>query len=84
MRTHHLLEDMLLNPEAFFEGPEDVVSQSEIPLDDRILILKLWAHDQTLMETADSESMVGPQYSLLSRILNCINTLEHQRTVSSQ
>lgn len=76
---HHHLEDMLLNPEAFFKAPEDVLTQNKLPLEDRILILKLWAHDQKLMETADSENMVGPEHSLLSRILNCINTLEHQR-----
>jgi hypothetical protein len=80
-RTH--LEEILLNPEAFFKAPEDVLTQNELPLDDRILILKLWALDQKLMETADNENMVGPEHPLLSRILNCINTLEQQRDVIS-
>ncbi|MBX9696725.1 MAG: hypothetical protein K2X53_01430 [Alphaproteobacteria bacterium] len=80
-RVH--LEEIFLNPEAFFKAPEDVLTQNELPLHNRILILKLWALDQKLMETADSENMVGPEHCLLSRILNCINTLEQQHDVIS-
>ena len=58
----------LVNPAAVFTSPWEVLHDPSLTLDDKREVLRRWAWDAWLLETAASEAMAGGEASRLDEI----------------
>lgn len=74
------LEKALLDPSAVFATPEEVLGRGDLSTEQKVLVLRRWAHDARELEVADDEGMPpGPEPDLLSRVLDALRTLGTSR-----
>jgi len=70
-------EEVILDPEHYFESPNDVLSYPGFDAIEKKKILKAWELDVTLLQVCDQENMgstIEPR--LLSRIHQAIHQIE--------
>lgn len=65
----------LLDPEATFRTPEEVVAHPGLTTQQKIDVLRAWEYDAVEVEVAEEEGMRGPEGHLLQRILLALGTL---------
>jgi hypothetical protein len=70
------LDLALLDPAAVFAGPEDVVRNEILTVDQKRDILKRWQYGAVELAVAADEGMAGPDNGLLCRILAALRQLE--------
>lgn len=76
MHSPHVpIQRILLNPEEFYEAPEDVLRDEMLDDDEKLTVLKVWADEIMQLEIATSENMDGPASSYLARIFTSIEKL---------
>ncbi len=70
-------EEVILDPEHFFESPGDVLSYPGFDTVEKKKILKAWELDVTLLQVCDQENMgSATQPRLLSRIHQALQQIE--------
>jgi len=73
------VEKALLNPEAVFKKPQEVVERHDLSREQKIEILRRWAYDVRELQVADDESMTTkkPQEPAvtLDAVLNALRSL---------
>jgi hypothetical protein len=74
MRPDHL-EKAMLEPDAVFAGPEDVVVASGLTKDQKIEILRRWEYQAADEAVALEEGMPGDESDMLRRILVALGEL---------
>ena len=76
--TSDFLKQAFLDPVGTFGNPEKVEGDVRLSQNDKLTILKLWAHDCELLEIAEEENMPGScDIEMTKRILDCIHRLTH-------
>lgn len=68
------------NPAVFFGHPKEVLHNTTLSDEDKIIILKAWEYDARELEVAEEENMVGDSPSLLSDILEALRLLHSENT----
>ncbi|MBN9344318.1 MAG: hypothetical protein BGO76_03080 [Caedibacter sp. 38-128] len=76
------LKQAILDPKSSFGTPQEVMGASNFSLDEKIIILKLWAYDAEQLEIAEEENMTGTDDDMLKHIIDCLSTLEKQKAMS--
>lgn len=69
------IEKANFSPASVFETPESVLEHAEIPMDEKIEILRRWEYDASENCVAVEEGMPGGESDLLRRILLALNQL---------
>jgi uncharacterized protein YpuA (DUF1002 family) len=72
------VEKALLNPEAVFKKPQEVVKRNDLSREQKIEILRRWEYDVRELQVADDESMTAkPQVTAvtLDAVLNALRSL---------
>jgi hypothetical protein len=80
MKNTFKFEKALLDPVREFGSPEKVVDEKDLTNEEKLVILKLWAHDAKLLAIADEENMGGSDSDILQRITICINKIKNKST----
>ena len=75
------LKQAILDPKSSFETPQEVMKTSHFSLDEKIVILKLWAYDAERLEVAQEENMSGTDEDMLKNVIDCLLILEKQKTM---
>ena len=75
------LEQAILNPKGFFKTPQEVVNNQTFSIEEKIIILRLWAYDAERLEVAEEENMSGKDEDMLKNIIDCLSALERQKSV---
>lgn len=57
------LEAAMADPPGVFSSPDEVTHHPKLSLDEKIQILKTWAHDIAELQVADEENMLGTIHS---------------------
>ena len=76
MQDNSKYERGLVDPVKEFKNPEKILEDRDLNAEQKLAILKLWAHDAKLLEIADEENMAGGPQDILERIINCINKIK--------
>tara|TARA_R110002095_G_scaffold208646_1_gene194507 strand:- start:82 stop:321 length:240 start_codon:yes stop_codon:yes gene_type:complete len=70
-------EEVILDPEHYFETPHDILHYPGFNGVEKRKILKAWALDVTLLQVCDEENMsAATEPRLLSRIHQAIHQIE--------
>lgn len=75
------LKQAILDPNDSFELPQEVMSSSLFSLDEKIVILRLWAYDFERLQGAGEENMSKENEDMLKNIIDCLLILEKQKTM---
>ncbi len=70
------LDRALVNPAAVFSSPQEVLHDPTLTLEDKREILRRWAWDAWLLETAADEAMAGGEPSRLDEIKAALKALD--------
>ncbi len=65
----------MIDPEAIYAAPEDVVADSSLSDAEKIEILRRWNYEACETSVAVDEGMTGPEDGLLQRILLALGGL---------
>lgn len=71
------LKQAILDPKNFFNLPQEVLKSSSFSLDEKIIILKLWAYDTRWLVPAKEENDIDN--NMLKDIIDCLVVLEKQK-----
>lgn len=71
------LEQALRDPPSVFDNPDAVLSSKELTQKEKIQVLRSWAYDASELDVAEEEGMLGPEGSVLHRILQLLAELTH-------
>lgn len=74
------LKEAILDPKSSFGSPQELMRAQNFSVDEKIIILKLWAYDAERLEVAQEENMKGTDDDLLKNVLDCLATLEKQKS----
>lgn len=82
MSTHEIgspqwLAQVVLDPAATFQTPEDVVTHRGLSTQQKIDVLRAWEYDAAEAEVAEEEGMGGLREHLLQRILLALGSLSN-------
>ena len=69
------IERAMINPDAVFQHPDEVVDHPELTREQQIDILRRWAYDARAMEVAEEENMTSPYTSGLEQIMRALHRL---------
>lgn len=69
-------EKAIVDPESVYDGPEEVISDDRLSLQQRVEILKRWAHDADRLAVAESEGMGGGEPAMQNRVLEALHRIE--------
>jgi hypothetical protein len=69
------LKQAVINPGSVFANPEEVMSSSDLEIDEKIRVLRSWEYDVAALFVAEEEGMRGPQIGMLRRILLLLSEL---------
>jgi hypothetical protein len=69
------LAKALVDPEAVFDAPGDVLRREDLSREQKIWILRRWEHDAREQETATDEGMPGEAPDRLDRVLDALREL---------
>ena len=61
-------KEVIENPTKAFAHPSEVVSSVELPLADRVRVLKQWKLDAQLLQVASEEGMSGGEVNMLAEV----------------
>ncbi len=75
------LEQAILNPKGVFKNPQEIMDNQNFSIEEKIIILKLWAYDAERLEVAEEENMTGKDEDMLKSIIDCLSTLEKKKGV---
>jgi hypothetical protein len=70
------LERALINPAAAFTSPQEVLHDPSLTLDDKREVLRRWAWDAWLLETAADEAMAEGEPSRLDEVKDALHALD--------
>lgn len=76
------LKQAILDPKSFFGSPQEVLMSSDFSLNEKIVILKLWAYDAKWLADAKEENKDDTNTNVLKHIIDCLIVLEKQKTTS--
>ncbi len=65
----------IINPGSVFANPEEVMSSSDLEINEKIRVLRSWEYDVSALFVAEEEGMRGPQIGMLRRILLLLSKL---------
>lgn len=68
-------EKVLLDPASEYSGPEDVLSDQSLSIDQKIELLRRWEYNASEEAVALEEGMPGEESDLLKRILVTIGKI---------
>lgn len=74
------IEQALQNPCSAFARPEDVLRDSSLNREQKILILRRWEYDARELDVAEEENMGGGPPSMLGEVLTALHRLDSDRT----
>lgn len=69
------LDQALLDPGSVFASPEELAARHDLPLEERVEILRRWAYDASEEAVAEEEAMPGANDDLLHRVLLILHRL---------
>lgn len=75
MTTDTRLQKALLDPSDVFDSPEDVISDGEFSIAQKIEILRRWDYDASEISAAESEGMPVRNGELLQHVLRALGEL---------
>jgi hypothetical protein len=73
-------EKAIADPESVYDAPEEVVADERLSLEQRLEILKRWAHDADRLAVAESEGMGGGEPAMQNRVLEALHHVEELAT----
>ena len=75
------MDNIISDPSAVFDNPEDVLSDSELSYDQKITVLKQWAYDAKELQVAEEENMPAGSSTptRLRQILLALHSLENEQ-----
>jgi hypothetical protein len=68
-------ERLLADPSAIYVSPEELVSDSQLTVKEKVEVLRRWAYDADELAVAEEEGMTGEASGLLERILAALEQL---------
>ena len=66
------------NPAAFFDHPKEILHNTALSHEHKVIILKAWEYDARELEVAEEENMVGDTPSLLYDVLEALRLLHSE------
>ena len=69
------LGNAILNPAGWFRRPMDVVENSGIAVDDKLIILRAWEADERALQRAEDEGMGGGEHAHLQQVEEALGRL---------
>ena len=76
-------EKALLDPASIFDGPEEVLEQSDLTKEQQIEILKRWAYDASEVAVAEEEGMTGDSPLILQRVMDALDKISDDSDIAS-
>jgi hypothetical protein len=76
------LDRALINLAAVFSSPQEVLNDASLTFDDKREVLRRWAWDAWLLETAADEAMADGESSRLDEVKAALHTLEEAERTS--
>lgn len=73
------LDQALRDPASVFASPEAVAGHPDLSLAQKIEVLRSWEYDAAELAVAEEEGMVGPENTILQRIVLTLAGLTHGR-----
>lgn len=69
------VDDVIFNPNRYFDSPQEVVGVSELEPDQKIALLLNWEWDIKLKQVALEENMISSEPDKLQEIKKALKTL---------
>ncbi len=70
------IDDIVINPKAHFDKPDDVVHDRALSVAEKKRILEAWHKDALALERAKDEGMEGGEESWLAKVTEALDALE--------
>ncbi len=72
-------EHILSDPSSSYKEPEEVVHDDRLSRKQKIVVLKLWAHDERELEVAEEENMrsTSGRPPILGRVMRALREIEN-------
>lgn len=71
------LQDILIDPSAAYDSPEDVVNDNDLSVSEKRKVLDQWEFDARELLVATEENMPGPKECHLEDILKAKDKLKN-------
>lgn len=74
-RQTAVYEQALLNPLAVYSRPAQVLDDTRLSDDQKLMILRRWESDCRELEVAEEEGMIGNDTDLLAEVLQALHAV---------